>query len=196
MDKSEKTRNYIIETAAPVFNKKGYEGTSLSDIITKTGLSKGSIYGNFANKDELALAALDHNLNLISKHLIPFIKKHKSSYEKLRAYALFYRETYECMMKNGGCPILNTSVDSDDGNPHLKKRVLSSIHVWKDSLMRIVRRGRTNGEFKPETDPEWFAGMFISIIEGTMMLSGITGDPLYVDNGIDHILSIIDGIRV
>ena len=57
MKKSEQTKAYIIEKAAPIFNKKGYAGTSLRDMTGATRLTKGSIYGNFANKDEAALAA-------------------------------------------------------------------------------------------------------------------------------------------
>jgi AcrR family transcriptional regulator len=54
MSKAEKTRQFIIEQTAELFNKKGYAGTSLSDITSATGLTKGSIYGNFENKDEVA----------------------------------------------------------------------------------------------------------------------------------------------
>ncbi|HAE68223.1 MAG TPA: TetR/AcrR family transcriptional regulator, partial [Sphingobacterium sp.] len=54
MSKAEQTRQYIIEKTAPIFNKKGYFATSLSDITTATGLTKGSIYGNFKDKDDLA----------------------------------------------------------------------------------------------------------------------------------------------
>ena len=56
MSKAEKTREFIIEKAAPIFNTKGYAGASLNDIIDATGLTKGSIYGNFENKDEVAIA--------------------------------------------------------------------------------------------------------------------------------------------
>jgi len=55
MSKAEQTRQFIIEKTAPIFNKKGYFATSLSDITTATGLTKGSIYGNFKDKDDLAL---------------------------------------------------------------------------------------------------------------------------------------------
>ncbi|MDO9376148.1 MAG: TetR/AcrR family transcriptional regulator, partial [Ferruginibacter sp.] len=65
MTKAEKTRNFIVEQTAPIFNKKGYAGTSLTDLTEATGLTKGSIYGNFANKDEVALAAYDYNLSLL-----------------------------------------------------------------------------------------------------------------------------------
>ncbi len=61
MSKAERTRQFIVEKTAPLFNAKGYAGTSLSDMTDATGLTKGSIYGNFANKDEVALAVFDHN---------------------------------------------------------------------------------------------------------------------------------------
>ena len=45
--KAEKTKEYIIATSAPIFNKQGYAGTSMSDITKATGLTKGVLYGNF-----------------------------------------------------------------------------------------------------------------------------------------------------
>ncbi len=69
MSKAEETRAYIIEKTAHIFNKKGFEGTSLSDMTSATGLTKGSIYGNFANKDEVALEVFDFNLRKID-HVI------------------------------------------------------------------------------------------------------------------------------
>jgi TetR/AcrR family transcriptional repressor of nem operon len=57
MTKAEKTKAFIIERSAPLFNSKGYSGTSMNDLMDITGLTKGSIYGNFENKDEVALAA-------------------------------------------------------------------------------------------------------------------------------------------
>jgi TetR/AcrR family transcriptional repressor of nem operon len=59
--KSDRTRQFIIGSTANLFNMKGYAGTSLSDITGAFGLTKGSIYGNFANKEEVALAVFDYN---------------------------------------------------------------------------------------------------------------------------------------
>ena len=62
--KSAATRQHIIESAAELFNKKGALGTSVSDLEKATGLTRGSIYGNFENKDAVALAAFDYNWDL------------------------------------------------------------------------------------------------------------------------------------
>jgi len=69
MGKSEQTKAFIIEKTAPLFNIKGYAGTSLSDITDATKLTKGSVYGNFTNKDEVALAVFDYNLNKVTSML-------------------------------------------------------------------------------------------------------------------------------
>jgi TetR/AcrR family transcriptional repressor of nem operon len=68
MSKAEKTKQFIIEKTATLFNTKGYTSTSLSDITAVTGLTKGSIYGNFENKDDVALQAYKHNSGWLGKN--------------------------------------------------------------------------------------------------------------------------------
>ena len=70
ISKSLKTKQFILETVAPLFNKYGYHGTSLSAITEATGLTKGALYGNFENKEELALSAFESSKNILLKHII------------------------------------------------------------------------------------------------------------------------------
>ena len=63
------TKQLIIEKALPIFNQKGYNATSISDITSATGITKGAIYGNFKNKDDVALAAFDHGVNIVLKQI-------------------------------------------------------------------------------------------------------------------------------
>src|ERR1700753_1685032 len=60
MTKGGDTRREIVEKAAPLFNQKGFEGTSLSDLMRVTGLQKGGIYRHFSSKEELAGEAFDY----------------------------------------------------------------------------------------------------------------------------------------
>ena len=61
--KGERTRQRIVELAAPVFNRQGYAGASLRDLIGATGLEKGGIYNHFGSKEQLALEAYDYALS-------------------------------------------------------------------------------------------------------------------------------------
>ncbi len=66
MKKAERTKLMIIEKVAETFNKQGYYATSLNDLIKITGLSKGSIYGNFKNKEEVAVEAFRYNIRKLT----------------------------------------------------------------------------------------------------------------------------------
>jgi TetR/AcrR family transcriptional repressor of nem operon len=84
MSKAEHTKAFIIEKVAPVFNKKGYAGTSLSDMTAATGLTKGSIYGNFENKDEVAVAVYEYNARRLSEAQKDFVALASSVFGKVK----------------------------------------------------------------------------------------------------------------
>jgi TetR/AcrR family transcriptional repressor of nem operon len=176
MSKAEKTRAFIIEKAAPIFNTKGYAGTSMSDLTEATGLTKGAIYGNFENKDEVAVAVYEYNLSLVVKGLTAVMEQHTHSIAKLRAMANFYRENYKQTLTRGGCPILNTAVEAADNHPLLKKCSTHTLLSWKETIEKIVAKGKTNGEIKPDADGCAFGATFIALIEGGVMLSKATGN--------------------
>ena len=69
MTKSERTRQFIIEQAAPIINKKGMAGTAISDIMEATKLAKGGVYGNFDSKDEICLEALNFLLKRLGNSI-------------------------------------------------------------------------------------------------------------------------------
>ncbi len=192
MGKSEETRQHIIEKASILFNKLGYEGTSLNDITEAVGMTKGAIYGNFKNKDEIALECLNYNMRLITEPIIREIKEQYAAIDKLKTYAGAYKKHFDVIVKMGGCPLLNAATDSDDGNPLLRKRVLDFIKMWHDTVVHITKRGIRRNEIKRETDPESFASLFITLIEGGIMLAKTTGDKRHIDKAINHILEHID----
>ena len=98
MSKSERTRRYIIEQSAPVFNKKGIAGTSLADLTAATGLTKGSIYGNFKSKDDLAVAVFQYNTQNLTRYFARRLKRGRNAIEKLMAYPGAFRELYRSML--------------------------------------------------------------------------------------------------
>ena len=175
--KAEKTRDLIIQKAAPIFNKKGYAGTSLSDLLKSTGLTKGSIYGNFKNKDEIALEAFQHNFAWIRASLIAAASAKSNSIDKLLAIINFYRQEYSKMSAQGGCPILNTAIESDDNMPLLRSKVQESLIGWKMLIDSIIIQGKIKKEIRPDADSSHYSVMLIALIEGGIMLAKITNEP-------------------
>lgn len=175
LSKSERTRQFIVERTAPVFNAKGYAGTSLSDLENATGLTKGSIYGNFENKDEVALAAFAHNFERITLYLKEKILATDNAIERLLVYPQVYRDFLEIPFLQAGCPLLNTSTEADDTHPKLRTAAANALDFWKSSLENQILRGIQRGEIKKKTNATEFAVVLISLIEGAVMQAKVTG---------------------
>ena len=177
MSKAEKTKQFIIEKTAPIFNTKGYSGTSINDMTTATGLTKGSIYGNFENKDEVAIASFKFNVKKLHDVLSREIEKQRTFKEKLLVYPRVYAKYQSLEVTLGGCPILNTAVESDDTHPVLKKYAERTLLYWKEKLMYLINQGINAGEFKAKPiNAENTALTIIALIEGGMMISKLTGN--------------------
>jgi AcrR family transcriptional regulator len=192
VSKSEETKNYIIEQAALIFNKRGYSGTTMSQLTKAINMTKGAIYGNFKDKDEIALAAFDYNFSRISEKIQHVVRPKANSCDKLIALANFYLDEFAELSKKGGCPILNAAVDSDNVHPPLKARVTQAIETWTNTVTRIVAGGVKRKQINRNAKPEQFASVFVSLIEGGMMLSKATGNTIHLSRNVDHIIHLVN----
>ncbi|MBP1166287.1 MULTISPECIES: TetR/AcrR family transcriptional regulator [unclassified Chryseobacterium] len=193
MSKAEKTKQHIIEKTATLFNTKGYISTSLSDITQATGLTKGSIYGNFENKDEVAIEVYKYNAGLLGKTLSrSFGDEFPTSLDKLHAFVDFYRKNWKFVFSNGGCPIMNAATEADDSFPALKNQVKKSFEQWMSKISSAIMEGQKKGEINSNVNAEQFASLFIMLIEGGILLSKTMGDQSFLNNALDKITSMID----
>ncbi|QES90148.1 TetR/AcrR family transcriptional regulator [Rhizosphaericola mali] len=195
MVRSEKTRQLIIEKTASIFNKKGYTGTYLSDLTNATGLTKGSIYGNFKDKNEVAVEAFKFNYKFQSERIIGKINQLDNAVEKMIAFLGHYKTEFKPIFENGGCAILNTSVDADDGNELLKKEVTRSIKNWRETIISILKEGMSKGEFK-NIDVEAFSYKIIALIEGSILLAKTLDKPDILLQNIDYLQSEIRELKI
>lgn len=192
LSKSEKTRQFIIEKAAPLFNKKGYAGTSMNDIMVATGLAKGGVYGHFESKDEIAAAAFEYSLNKIRSELLLTIHQHSTALGKLNAILKFYRNYTLQPSIEGGCPILNTAIDADDAYPFLKKKAKSALTEMLTGLERIIELGITTRELKASVNARKSAEMIFAQIEGGIMMAKVSDEVNLLNSVLDNLKLYID----
>ncbi|MEO6524493.1 MAG: TetR/AcrR family transcriptional regulator [Mucilaginibacter sp.] len=196
LSKAERTRQFIIETTAGIFNTKGYSGTSMSDITDATGLTKGSIYGNFENKEEVALAVFDHNYGKISQDIYQRNSQAKTYYDKLMVYSKVYHSFTRGAFPQGGCPVLNTAIEADDTNPLLKDKAAKAVLKWKRGIMNLIQGGIDAGEFKSGVDQNRVALSIIALIEGGTMIAKVTDAPVNMDTILHTVSILIDQLKV
>lgn len=193
MSKAEKTKQFIIEKTASLFNTKGYLSTTLSDIAQATNLTKGSIYGNFANKDELAIEVYKYNSGTLSESMSrSFGDEFPTTMDKLHAFVDFYRKNWRSVFSNGGCPLMNAATESDDIFPTLKNQVKKSFEDWSGKISSVIIQGQKNGDLNEKANAEEYASIFIMLLEGGILLSKTTGDEKFLNLALDRITRMID----
>lgn len=193
MRKGQITKEHIIRESAGLFNTKGYTGASLSEIIDRSGVRKGGIYNHFENKDEIALAAFDYSVSRIMDSLSKALENTTSSKERLLAICDVYIDIIECNTLEGGCPILNTAIESDDGHPLLKERAQQAMKVFIGRLKAIVDSGIETKEFRSNINSEQVCTYIIAVIEGGVMLSKLFDDSKYIRHCVSNVYQYIDG---
>ncbi|MEK4513548.1 TetR/AcrR family transcriptional regulator [Paenibacillus sp. FSL K6-2524] len=180
MEKGEKTRKYIIAKAAELFNQKGYSGSSLSEITELTGIKKGGIYRHFSNKDEIAYEAFNYAGSVVGAQLARAINQQETASGKLLSYLHVYENVVEAPPFIGGCPLLNTAIESDDCHPGLRERAQQALTGTLESLKLIISEGIQSGEFKSDLDIDALATFALSIMEGGIMMSKLEGNNRHI----------------
>ncbi|MBD0267206.1 MAG: TetR/AcrR family transcriptional regulator [Cyanobacteria bacterium Co-bin8] len=195
MSKAQKTRQKIVREAALLFNRQGYAGASMADIMRVTGLQKGGIYNHFGSKEELALEAFEYMIQEITRHYMAAIRSQRHAVDRLLAMLEVYRHYIDNPPIEGGCPILNTAVESDDTHPVMRQRVRQALDSWQSLIRRVLERGMERGEVRPGTDVDELATLLIAMVEGAVMMSKVYDDSIYLERAIRHLQIQLQAVR-
>jgi len=179
MRKGEQTRQEIIRKAAPLFNQWGYDGAALSDLMKATGLEKGGIYRHFHSKEQLAAEAFDYAWKLALDSRFEGTEETSNAVDRLKLLVRNFRDR-RARLVSGGCPLLNTAIDSDDGNSQLRGKARQALNSWLARLQSIIEAGQRSGEVRRDVHSAELASLVVSTLEGSLMVSRLQrkDDPL------------------
>jgi TetR/AcrR family transcriptional repressor of nem operon len=192
MNKGEMTRQRIIAEAAPLFNQRGFAGCSVQDVLDATGLEKGGLYRHFASKEELAVEAFRYALANSIRTRTENLQQIEGAVKQLQHLVWRFVESPSVMP--GGCPLMNTAIDSDDGNPMLRQLALEGIQAWKGRLSRIVEEGIERGEIRREVEPRRIANTIVAALEGALMVSRLEGSKVALEDAGASLEMVLDGL--
>jgi AcrR family transcriptional regulator len=169
LTKAERTKQFILETAAPIFNQKGISGANIDDVLAAAKLTKGCLYGHFENKEDLALQVVDFMLQNNGEKLLQTISKGKTARAKVFAFLDFYKDPLDTHL-SGGCPIFNIAVESDDNFPYIKEKVGGIIRQGQELFISTLKQGIADGEFSDQLDPAVYAFKAVAAVEGAVVM--------------------------
>jgi TetR/AcrR family transcriptional repressor of nem operon len=189
--KGAETRRAIIRQAAPIFNRKGYEGAAMSDLMSATGLEKGGIYRHFKNKQQLAAEAFDYAWDIAFQLRTRDTERIANSVDRLQQWVRNFRERRDGLVP-GGCPLLNTAVDADNGNAVLRRKAERALGGWMDRLREIVAQGKGAGEIRAAVNADDVAATIISTLEGSLMISRLQRSERAIEHGCRHLARYLE----
>src|SRR6218665_1529046 len=174
LSKAERTKQFILETAVPLYNEKGISGVNIDDVLEATKLTKGCLYGHFENKEDLSEQVIDLSLKMVSDRIRAGVYKAKTIKGKVFAFLDFYKNPIETYI-SGGCPIFNTAVEADDNYPLIKEKVARVFKTGQQELAGLLQQGIDTGEFSADLDPVVFAFKLTASVEGGIVMCRVMG---------------------
>ncbi len=165
-------RAKLLETACQAFGQKGYEATSVDDLLAEAGVSPSNFYYHFKSKEELAVEVLDSIFEKSREKFLPLFEDGRSSaLEKLKGLHALFVERMERNRCSGGCPLGNLASELSDVSPRFRERIAGFFEECMRGIEGILRQGVREGEFRPDLDPRASAALLFGSLEGLMLLS-------------------------
>lgn len=167
--KAERTKQFILETAAPIFNQKGIAGANIDDVLEASKLTKGCLYGHFESKEDLSFQVINYMLDYNTSKMTAVINKKKSAKDKVHAFLDFYKDPFDTTIK-GGCPIFNIAVESDDTFPEINAKVAAVLKSGQEWFVSVLEKGIKDGEFSNKLQSDIYAFKAFAAVEGALVL--------------------------
>jgi TetR/AcrR family transcriptional repressor of nem operon len=194
MSKAERTRQLIIEKTAPLFNTKGFAGTSLVDLTNATGLTKGALYGNFDDKEEIAAEAFKYSIRKVREMVRDKMTGVETYKKQLITLIDFYSKYVFDPPIPGGCPLLNTAIEADDYRTSMRRVVAKELVQTVEFISGLLEKGIKAGEFVKSTKPRAVAYTLFCSIEGALMFSRVERSREPMDIIVLHCKNVLDQI--
>jgi AcrR family transcriptional regulator len=194
MTKGERTRQHIIEKTAPLFNTRGFDGTSLADLTEATGLTKGALYGNFPDKESLAQEAFRYSIGKVREMVRQELDGVTTYRKRLESVFDFFARYVTDPPVPGGCPLLNTAIEADDHHTSMRKIVARELIITIDFLESLLKGGVKSGEFRKGIEARAMAYTFFCSIEGALMFSRAERSREPMDIIVKHCKTILNQI--
>ena len=190
--KGERTRANIVATTAQLMNHRGYLSAPVAEIIEATGIQKGGLYRHFESKEALTYAAFDFAVAQVRQRFILALEGKRTAPERLLAIVGAYLPDGVDVPLAGGCPIMNSAIESDHMHPGLRARAREAMDNWQRLLKKIIADGVKAGELRAEIDAGAAASVIIAALEGAVMLTHLYRSRRHLDTAADHLRSYIE----
>ncbi|MFG2359031.1 TetR/AcrR family transcriptional regulator [Streptomyces sp. NPDC048521] len=165
-----------VEAAMNVFRRKGYDGTSVQDLIDATGVGRGSLYAAFGSKEGVYLAAMDLYRERYAVPMIELLRGGAPARELLREVLV---ATVDEIVGDGGrraCLIVGAAVERVARDQEVAAHVRSTTASLEGALSQVIAEAQADGQLPGTQDARDLARYLIVTMHGLRVMGAIQPD--------------------
>lgn len=165
----------VLGRAMEVFWLRGYEATSIDDLVKATGINRGSIYATFGDKKGLFLQAIDHYTTTVAAPLIAELAEPDPRRALQGMFEAIIRRTSDLNFPRG-CLYTNSSLECPTAGDEIARKVTERVAELESAIYQNLRRAQLNGVLAGDRDPKALARFFVGVVHGMNVLNKTAGD--------------------
>jgi AcrR family transcriptional regulator len=197
--KSKETQDLIINTSFELFYEKGYNATSIPDIMKKTSLSKGAFYHHFKNKHEIGKRVIEVILRKRIKEgfINPLNETHNGTVPDLLLEVFTKRiKNYSEREKALGCPANNLVGEIGYSEQDFRVILKTLFEEWKEALIKIIETGKSKSEIKKDVNSSSVAISLICAFEGVRSIRKVYDDDIIFNEFLESMGNFIKNLGI
>jgi TetR/AcrR family transcriptional repressor of nem operon len=182
-----------LQAAMELFWRRGYEATSMADLVEHLGIGRASIYATFGNKHELFLKALDRYGEMRDPQLTAELSQPGPALPAVRAtFRRFAAESTAESSRLPGCLVSNAAAELGPHDAACARRVERSWDHLETLLHSALVRAQAQGELPADRDPRALARMLLVLAQGLRIVGKASADPGRVREAAEQALTLLD----
>lgn len=181
-----------IEKAMQVFWHKGYEATSMEDLLTAMDLNRGSLYDTFGDKRQLFLKVLDRYCHGFVAEKFSLLDQPGPALPTLRRFIHGMIEGALADPQRRGCLIANTVMELSPHEKDIAGKVCKALKMGEDAFFKVLTRAKAQGELRADQDPRALARFLVTMMQGTIVMIKAGAPSDVVKQTAETALSILD----
>ncbi|MEK2479081.1 TetR/AcrR family transcriptional regulator [Streptomyces noursei] len=181
-----------LKVAMETFRRRGYEGTSVQDLVDALGINRSSMYAAFGSKHDLYLKALERYSTDEKAKAENDLAGDGPALPALRAFLLSYVDAALTDPERNGCLVTHGVMERVPCDPEATARLRAALRGMEDAYAALLLRARANGELAPGTDVKSVARFLVTFTQGLRVMEK-TADREYLIEAVDQALSVFRG---
>jgi TetR/AcrR family transcriptional repressor of nem operon len=183
------TRDAIVAAAVRLMHLKGYQATSLDDVLRESGVGKGNFYYHFKSKEDLGYAILDEVVaSFLDRTLDPCFSD--SSGPRLAQIRCFLGRVLAAQRERncvGGCALGNLASELSDVHEGFRARLAGVFSAWRERLTSVLVQAQAAGAVQPDCRPEAVAHFLVASLEGAILMTKLTKDIAVMERCVEEL---------